>query len=113
MKTLLRFAEKVFTILALLLFSGAVLVLVRQKSGAANPEGDPLFQIIWFGIYGITFCLLAVQWRGFTRLPRNLDKPILLLTGVALLSYYWSDMPQLTLRRSVAMAGTTLFSTLR
>lgn len=109
MKTLLRFAEKVFTILALLLFSGAVLVLVRQKSGAANPEGDPLFQIIWFGIYGITFCLLAVQWRGFTRLPRNLDKPILLLTGVALLSYYWSDMPQLTLRRSVAMAGTTLF----
>lgn len=108
MRALLKSAEKVFTILVLLLSTGAVLSVVRVK-GESELEGDPLLQILWIGSYGITLCLLAVQWRGFTRIPRKLDKIILILTGIAVFSYFWSTSPQLTLRRSVALIGTTLF----
>jgi exopolysaccharide production protein ExoQ len=110
MKAFLRFAEKFFTVTALLLFSKAVLGVVRSgASSVSSAEGDSFLQVIWFGIYAITFCLLAVQWRGFTRIPKNIIKPILLLTGVALFSFFWSDVPSVTLRRSIALVGTTLF----
>lgn len=107
MKAFLISAEKFFTVSSLLLFSKAVLGVVRGRSDSV--EGDPFLRIIWFGIYVITFCLLAVQWRGFTRIPKNLNKPILLLTGIAIFSFYWSNAPSLTLRRGIGLAGTTLF----
>lgn len=106
MGTLLRLAEKLFTIFALILFSGALVAVV---SGGSQVEGNFLFQALAFAVYAITFCLLAVQSRGFTRIPSNTDIPILLLTGVAVFSYHWSTVPSLTLRRSVALVGTTLF----
>lgn len=109
MRAFLRFAEKVFTVLSLLLFSGAVLAVLRQTGNTADAEGDPLFQVIWFGIYGITLCLLAVHWRGFTRIPKNIDIPVLLLTGVAIFSFFWSAAPPVTLRRGIALIGTNLF----
>lgn len=108
MKTLLKSSEKLFTVISLLLFSRAVLAVVRPRSDVA--EGDLFLQVIWFSIYTITFCLLAVQWRGFTRIPKNVIKPILLLTGIALFSYYWSNAPAVTLRRAVGLTGTTLFA---
>lgn len=108
MKALLKFAEKVFTILVLILSTEAVFSVVSLK-GESELEGNPLLRVLWMGSYGITLCLLAVQWKGFTRIPRKLDKIILILTGVAVFSYFWSASPQLTLRRSVALIGTTLF----
>lgn len=108
MKAFLLFWEKFFTVTSLLLFSRAVISVVRARSDAA--EGDPFLQVIWLTIYVITFCLLAVQWKGFTRIPNNLNKPILVLTGIALFSYFWSNAPSITLRRAIGLAGTTLFA---
>lgn len=110
MKINLRLAEKVFTVIALLLFTGAIVPLVRQSGGAEQSDSDPLLRVIFYGSYAISLCFLALHWKGFTRIPSNIDIPVLLLTGVAIFSYHWSAMPGLTFRHNVGLVGTTIFA---
>lgn len=107
MKKILGFAERVFTVLALLLFSGALVSILSRQSSQA--EGNFLFQALAFIVYVSSVSLLAIRWRGFTRLPKNFFQPVLLLVGFAITSYFWSEVPSITLRRSVALLGTTIF----
>jgi O-antigen ligase len=103
--------EKVFVFFALQLFSGAIIQVTKKVSGAAPVDvstGDPVMQVIWFGIYGIAFLLIFRQWKKLIYVATR-DKLLLLLVIIALISAFWSTDPQVTLRRGVALVGTTFF----
>ena len=113
MKKFLALAEQVFTVISLFFFSGGILTLVlsggfSQGDGQEPPDSYPLIQLVFLIIYIITFFLIIRKWKSVLTLLIK-EKFILLLVGMALLSILWSDVPFLTLRRSVALTGTTLF----
>jgi exopolysaccharide production protein ExoQ len=102
--------EKCFVVVALFLFTGALIPLLRLQSGASQDliQGDPVSQAVFLGIYGIAFAFILRRWKQFIQVATR-DKLLLLLVGVALVSVLWSYAPAVTLRRDVAMLGTTLF----
>ncbi|ABA24439.1 O-antigen polymerase [Trichormus variabilis ATCC 29413] len=113
MKKYLLLAEKAFTVLSLLHYSGAPLVVIL--SGGAS-EGDDsiaapdfaLIQFIFLIIYFITFALLVLRWKKVIQLI-NKDWYIWLLLLVAIFSIFWSDVPAMTQSRVIALSGTLLF----
>jgi exopolysaccharide production protein ExoQ len=108
--------ESGFVVLALLLFSGALIPLLIQGSGAsvdAAQGGSASIQAVWIGIYGTAFLFAVLRWNRF-RWRRGVylatkDKLLLSLVGLALISVLWSAVPEVTLRRGVALLLTTLF----
>ncbi len=108
--TTLKKMESIFVVISLLLFSGAFIYLLRKQSGHVSSQsaGDPLVRVIFFCIYVITFCLVLRRWKHFFWAATR-DKFLLLLLAIALVSVLWSDMPSLTMRRAVALLGTTMF----
>lgn len=102
--------EKIFTVFVLFLSTGALIPLLHQEGGSSlDPfEGDPVMQALWTGIYGVTLILISRIWRRTIRIWK-IDKFLVLLIMVALLSFFWSDAPSITLRRCVALLGTTVF----
>lgn len=97
-----------FVFVFLLASTGALIPLLRQKGDSASDisGGDPITQAIWLGVYAVVFCLIAMRWRQFINVLTR-DKLLLLLVVVALCSLFWSVSPEVTLRRSVALVGTT------
>ena len=102
--------EKLFAVIVLFLSTGAIFPLLRLEAGGdlADPEGDPVMQAAWGIIYLITLLLILPRLGDALRIIRR-EKYTFLLTALVLLSVIWSDEPAITLRRSIALAGTTLF----
>jgi exopolysaccharide production protein ExoQ len=108
--------ESGFVVLALLFLSGALIPLLIQGSGASADVaqgGSASIQAVWIGIYGTAFLFAVLRWNRF-RWRRGVylatkDKLLLSLVGLALISVLWSAVPEVTLRRSVALMLTTLF----
>jgi O-antigen ligase len=67
-----------------------------------------VMQVFWSLVYLATVVLLNRGCKGFLVVIRR-DKLLFLLVALAVVSLCWSDDPALTLRRSVALVGTTLF----
>lgn len=107
---LLEALEKRFTVLALFLYAGSLLPFVSgAAAGTYDPtQGNSVSQAIFLTLYMVTFCLVLVWRRQLARVLSR-DKLLLLLLGVALVSALWAAVPEVTLRRSVALMGTTLF----
>lgn len=89
---------------------GAVLDVYLIERGVDNysAEGDPVAQFIWMGVYlaiGPAFVLSA---RRVNTVAKG-GALLFALTAFALASAAWSTLPELTLRRSVALLATTLF----
>ncbi len=105
-----------FVVLVLLLSTEALFPLLQPPdtehdiSTADLVGGNPIVQITWLGIYGITLLLIFPRLKQFIRLVTS-DKLLLLLVVIILISILWSMAPEVTLRRSVAFVGTTLFGT--
>lgn len=99
--------EWIFVFLVLQLSTGAVVTRLNLSMGSEAAD-NPVLQAAWFGIYLITLCLILARRREFIPILKR-DKLLLILVGIAVCSYYWSEVPQLTLRRSVALTGTTFF----
>ncbi|MBD2099688.1 O-antigen ligase [Leptolyngbya sp. FACHB-261] len=113
MKKILRLAEQSFTVLSLLLYSGGPLTVllsggVSEGDGRAVPTEYPLIQLLFLVVYAITLFLLSKRWKDvFTVVSKN--RLIGLFLGLVLVSVLWSYEPMMTIRRSIALAGTTLF----
>jgi exopolysaccharide production protein ExoQ len=105
---LLRGLERGFIVTALVLFTGAFNIFLFGDEERVI-EGDPRAQIIFFAIYAIAFGLVLLRYNAFLR-HLFAEKYLLLLVTLAALSFVWSAVPDLTLRRTVALLGTTLFS---
>ena len=105
-----RILEKGFVLFTLLLSTGGIIPLIRKQSGFmfAHSGGDPLVQMLWFAIYGISFFMIMGRLNIYLKYAL-MNKSLLLLSTIALTSVLWSYAPMLTLRRSVALTGTTLF----
>lgn len=109
--------ERAFVVVVLLLSTGALLPLLNKEGrtvvSAAQvvdvAQGDPVTQIVWLGIYGVTVILAIMRWRQIIYVITR-DKLLLALVGIAVISILWSVVPELTLRRGVALGGTTLFA---
>ncbi|MDZ7960109.1 MAG: O-antigen ligase family protein [Aulosira sp. DedQUE10] len=104
--------EKIFTVVALLIYSGGLLLLIL--SGGAN-ESDvevnydtSIYQIAYILIYLITLFLLGLRWKK-TIYVLSKNKFVLLLLGITLLSIFWSFAPALTLKNSFRLIGSSLF----
>jgi O-antigen ligase len=98
-----------FVFFVLQLSTGAVVVILLS-SGA--DEGavveSTTMQAVWFGIYVISLGLILLRARQFISVAKR-DLLLLLLVGIAVFSYHWSIAPPLTVRRSIALMGSTLF----
>lgn len=101
--------EYIFVFIVLQLCSGAILQVLLKKSGAAgdNLNGNLTLQILWLAIYIIAILLALRQWKKFIYIITR-NQLLLLLIGIVLFSIFWSAAPQVSIRRSVALVGTTL-----
>jgi exopolysaccharide production protein ExoQ len=105
--SLFRLLEKFFIVTVLVLYTGGPLPHFRAGQMDAI-EGDSLFQLIYFSVYAITSFLALLRIKQVVRVAFT-DKIMLLLVGFANLTAFWSFAPELTIRRGIALAGTTLF----
>ncbi len=114
MRKLLGFAELAFTVLSLLLYTGGPLTVIitggaSQGDGLNGEEVDSsLIQLIFLLNYVVTFLLLVARWKKVIYALRK-EKFILALVGVAVFSVFWSVAPAKTIRRGMALVGTTMF----
>lgn len=107
LRWVLRKLEEVYVVVSLVLFTGAFGTFL----GAADAdvaEGNPVMQALFASIYLIALILLL--WRP-NRFVQYLfaERYLLFVLLLALLSIGWAAVPELTIRRSIALAGTTLF----
>jgi exopolysaccharide production protein ExoQ len=105
-----RSFENIFVVTVLFLSTSALLPFRRGPSSSVADlaQSDPITQLVWIGMYGITVLLVLARWRQVVYVVMR-EKLLLLLLGIAMISLLWSVAPELTLRRSVALTGTTLF----
>lgn len=101
--------EKAFAGLVLFLSTGALLPLIfsDQTADRGDVVANPAIQGIWALLYAITVLLLARRWKRSLWLLLR-DRLLLALVLLAILSIFWSASPTITLRRTIALAGTTL-----
>ncbi len=112
-KAKISLIEKTFTIISLFLYSGPVLRLIfsggaSPGDGQETPYNYPLIQVIFVILYFLTACLLITNWKRIVLLLIE-EKFILLLIGLAFISIFWSFFPLMTAKRTIGLAGTTLF----
>jgi exopolysaccharide production protein ExoQ len=106
-------AEWIFTIVSLLHYTGGPIVTILAGGSSEGDEsaGIPdydVIKLICFVNYAISLVLLLLRWKKVTYVLSK-DRHILVMLGLCGLSYFWSELPDLTLIRTVAMIGTSLF----
>jgi O-antigen ligase len=101
--------EAVYSIVAILILSGAFFPLYIRANGGSivAAESVPLLRNLAIGLYIVALPLVAVRYRLIVAAARR-HLPTLALVGLAVLSVLWSVDPGTTLRRSIAFVGTTL-----
>ncbi len=94
----LKKLEVIFAVVTLLLSTESFILLIPHA----------LRQVLWLGVYAITFFLLMMRQRTFIAVAGR-AKMLWLLIGVVLFSIVWSDDSSVSIRQSIALIGTTLF----
>jgi O-antigen ligase len=112
MRKILSFAELAFTIIALLIYSGAILYVVLS-GGAQESEfvefDSSLIQIIYFLLYIVTFFLLVLRWRKTVYVLTQDHFIITLIILLPIFSILWSFAPPTTIKNSFTLFGSSLF----
>ncbi|WP_019503541.1 O-antigen ligase [Pleurocapsa sp. PCC 7319] len=112
MKKILELIESGFVIVSLMFYSGGVLAVVLSggiSQGDLQQDFDTgLIRLVFSLIYVITFFLLVLMWKKIVYFAsRNILFWVLI--GLTFASIFWSYVPDVTLRRLVALIGTTMF----
>lgn len=113
MRTNPRIAEYIFTIVSLVFYTGGPLPVIlsggHSEGVLETATSDfALVKLCFQLIYIITLFYLAPHWKRAVYLLIQ-DKLILLLMTIIIFSILWSASPEITIARSVAVFGTTLF----
>tara|TARA_R110000868_G_scaffold35549_4_gene127417 strand:+ start:10563 stop:11837 length:1275 start_codon:yes stop_codon:yes gene_type:complete len=105
--SLVRHAEAVLTVVVLFLFSqGLIGPLFASSETADNSE---ILRLMWLPVYGLTLILMFSRPGAMLRtLSGNLL--VLALVGLMAVTMLWSVAPDTTIRRSFALAMSTLFA---
>lgn len=103
--------ERWFAGLALIVFANAIFVVLLRGSDLdriVQVEGDAELRLPLILVDGIIAALLLFRLNRIA--PFLFSNWVhLLIVGVAILSTLWSVEPEVTIRRSVALAGTSAF----
>lgn len=108
--------ENAFLILGLCFLIGALQPLLPLITGGgktftqAHTEGSRIYQILSGTFYLVTCVLILSRFEQAFYLVRK-NKLLFLFLLFIIVSAAWSDYPQISLRRSIALTGTTLFGT--
>lgn len=104
--TFLPLVEYTLAVVALLLFSQALLgpLLVDPL----RPDGAEALRLVWLPVYGMTLLLVAVRPLAVLDVIMR-AWPLVALALLAAASTFWSLDPDITSRRALALAFTTLF----
>jgi exopolysaccharide production protein ExoQ len=107
-EALTAFGERATAFVGLFFLSGALLPVVRQKLGLEvdSVAGDPLLRYCLVPVYAVAMLVMLANLRTFGRVAVR-SKISLVLVGLTIVSALWSTAPELTLRRSLALAVTT------
>lgn len=114
MRKFLGFAEQGFTVISLVLYTGGVLPVILSGGISEGVNGPPvapdfaLLRLLFFFIYVVTLFLLVAHWKKVLYVLSK-DRFLWILVGLAVVSVLWSDAPEITKIRSIALVGTTLF----
>jgi|GEM_PF-5010537 len=108
--------DQLFLAGAMFFFMGALFPVLRSGSDAAasddlklvdTREGDKFNQIVAAGIFfSAGFLCLNRDFRGLGQVARRMRLPLALVAW-AFLSTAWSDVPSVTIRKSLALGLTT------
>jgi exopolysaccharide production protein ExoQ len=109
----LLLAEKIFTVISLVHYTGGPLAVilsggVSEGDQAVGTPNYALIQLLFLLNYAISFFLLFIRWKKVIKILSK-DRYIILLLGISVISFLWSDVPRLTLVRNVAILGTSAF----
>ena len=104
---ILELAEKVFVVLSLLFFSGAIVSI--EETNKSSPLLEALMRIGLPLTVLIGSLLLIAAWHRQVFALVKREKLLWILIGIALLSVFWSDAPTATLRRSLVLINSTAF----
>ncbi|MEH2247206.1 O-antigen ligase family protein [Nostoc sp.] len=108
MRKFLISAEKILTVTCLMIYSGTPLDPFITD-GFTIKEGDrTIFRFLFTLTYIVTLFLITLRWKKVTYVFSR-DKFIWALIGVCALSSFWSTDPDTTIRRFIALLGTTIF----
>lgn len=108
---LLRF-EQGFTVLGLLAYTEAILLLVLSGGAGQEDVGadydTSLYRLSFIVIYLVTGVLLARHWKHtlYTLLRSPL---IFVVVGLSAVSVAWSWTPDATVKQSIALIGSSMF----
>lgn len=107
LKWLVNSIELSYAILSLVLLTGAFVPLLGITSGD-QLEGAPAARLMYATIYLVAASRMLVAPRRLVPFLASGSVPIALAV-LALLSSAWADLPILSLRRGLALLGTTAF----
>lgn len=100
-------AEYMYCVVVIILFSGAFIDLLREGSGTYSPiAGDRVQQLTFLMLYIGAFFFSLFHLRAILTTILH-SKVLWLLILIAVASILWSAWPMLTVRRSIALLGTT------
>lgn len=104
--TFLPLVEGALAVIAVLLFSQALLgpLLVDPL----KPDTAEALRLVWLPVYGVTLLLVAMRPLAFLDTALR-AWPLVALAVLGALSTFWSIDPDITSRRALALAMTTLF----
>ncbi|MBD0261981.1 MAG: O-antigen ligase family protein, partial [Tolypothrix sp. Co-bin9] len=102
-----RLVEKAFVVFSLFLSTAALIPVLLESPDGSIPQ-DPYSPLLFMGIYMVTLLLLVTQRKNFLLVAQK-DFLIWVVVGIALASAIWTVAPDITLRRSLLLLGTTLF----
>jgi len=116
-KNSLRLLEQGYAMVGLLLVIGAIKpffssqaeIQQLQSNVALVTDGSLGFQILGSLIYLIALIMLLPRYQEVISLLSK-NKALVLFMGVVVLSMMWSELPSVTLRRALALVGTTVFA---
>lgn len=80
-----------------------------DQTVASRVEGSSIDRIIMLSLAGLAVLVLALHWRALTGMVLR-STGIWIIAAVAVLSVFWSDYPDLTVRRSILLVCQTLIA---
>jgi O-antigen ligase len=104
--------ERVFTIAALIFFTGAVLQVLYNPGGmsSVSTSVDPWNTRIQYFVYA-SMLALSLRFGAEMLLAIRNSYPIWILIGLSLVSTTWSTVPLVTLKSAIWLTLSTLFGT--
>jgi exopolysaccharide production protein ExoQ len=106
---ILRRAEYLFAFVGLSALAGSLTVLLNQVGSVRWTGGFDSARLLLPLVYFLSGAFLILRPDALVKAAAR-HKSTLMLTGLALVSCFWSDAPMLTLKRGGMLIGLTLFA---